>query len=142
MIPRLQRRVPGGFMVSVEVPGAYVDVNGGLSSRFDDVFVAEADWRGKSLEEKQQALLDAMADADEITAVAGQAVPGAPTQTKAIWETRAVARYSAWQMWKATRIEAQARSLPAGVITALTNRENQAWTAYMAVLDQWRTSPV
>lgn len=44
-----------------------------------------------------------------------------------------------WQRWKLTREEAQARSLPAAAITALTNRENAAWAAYAGAIQEWRT---
>lgn len=48
-------------------------------------------------------------------------------------------RYADWQRWKATREEAQARGLGAAVITALTNRENAAWTDYAAAILEWRS---
>ena len=48
--------------------------------------------------------------------------------------------YADWQRWKATRIEAQARSLQAIIINALTNREDAAWTTYVAAIQSWRQS--
>ena len=47
-------------------------------------------------------------------------------------------RYEDWLRWKTTRVEAQARGLAAGIITALTNRENAAWTDYAAAVNEWR----
>lgn len=46
--------------------------------------------------------------------------------------------YGDWQRWKNTRIEAQARGLAALIITALTNRENAAWSDYAAAVNEWR----
>lgn len=46
--------------------------------------------------------------------------------------------YQVWQMWKQTRLEAQARGAGAALVTALTNREDAAWTAYVNDLQEWR----
>ncbi len=49
--------------------------------------------------------------------------------------------YDDWARWKATRIEAQARSLPGPVVSALETREDAAWTDYAAAINAWRTAP-
>lgn len=46
--------------------------------------------------------------------------------------------YEAWLRWKTTRLEATTRLAPAVLITALTARENAAWTDYLAALQAWR----
>ena len=53
---------------------------------------------------------------------------------------RARALYETWQAWKNTRLEAQARAMSAGIITALTNRENAAWTDYAQALLEWNSA--
>lgn len=130
-----RERVSGGWQVTIEVPNAYTDG----TSRFDRIFLADADIRGKTLNEVRQAVKDAVDD-DPLQAVIGEAVT-TPTQTKAILWERAKAAYADWQMAKATRIEAQARSMAAAVITALTNAENALWTDYTTTLNQWRLAP-
>lgn len=45
--------------------------------------------------------------------------------------------YEVWARWKATRVEAQARTLAAPVVNALTNQENAAWTAYANAVQAW-----
>lgn len=122
-------------MVAIEVTGAYTDG----SSRFDRVFVAREDLRGRTPEERRQSILDALDD-DPLAGIAGQEVV-APTETKAILERRMESLFAVWRRWKETRLEAQARSLPAGVVTALTNREDAAWAAYAAAILQWRSTP-
>jgi len=123
--------VAGGWMFKIEVPNAYTDG----SSRYDSVFVSAAELKGKSPDQAQQAILDAM----EVPDVRGELT--APAATKEILEDRMEARYEVWQRWKATKAEAVARSLPAAVVTALTNRENAAWAAYLDVIQQWRAAP-
>lgn len=50
-------------------------------------------------------------------------------------------QFGDWQRWKLTREEAQSRALPGAVVTALTNRENAAWTAYAEAIQRWRQAP-
>lgn len=126
---------PNGYIVEVEVTAAYTDG----SSRIDRVFVATSELRGKTPEQKRQAILDALDD-DPMDGVAGVEV-SAPTVTKPILEDRMTGLYADWLRWKTTRTEAQARSLAAAVITALTNREDAAWAAYLASIQAWRTAP-
>jgi hypothetical protein len=130
-----REQAPGGFIVTIEVTNAYTDG----SSRFERVFVADDAVRGKSLDEVRQAVKDAVDD-DPIAGILGETV-SAPTQTKAILWQRAKALYADWQMAKTTRIEAQARSMAAGVITALQNAEDARWTAYTTTLNSWRLAP-
>lgn len=133
---RYHEHAPGGYWVAVEVENAYTDG----SSRFDRVFVPTADLRGKTAEERRQAIRDALDD-DPLAGIAGQDADSAPTQTKAVLERRMEALYADWQRWKATRLEAQARSLAAGAITALTNREDAAWARYVVAIQAWRNAP-
>lgn len=48
--------------------------------------------------------------------------------------------FADWQRWKETRLEATARAMGSAVITPLQNRENAAWTAYMAAINRWRSA--
>ena len=125
----------GGYRVEVESTGAYTDGR----SRFDRVYLTAAELRGKTPEQKRQAILDALDD-DPLAGVAGVEV-SAPTLTKAILEDRMETLYADWQRWKTTRVEAQARSLAAAVVTALTNREDAAWTKYLQAIQAWRAAP-
>lgn len=59
---------------------------------------------------------------------------------KADWEDEMVTAYERWQMWKNTKTEAVARGLAAGIITALTNRENTAWNAYVTQIQSWNAA--
>lgn len=62
-----------------------------------------------------------------------------PAATKARLEiTKLPLSFEIWQLWKATRIEAQARGAAAALVTALTNREDAAWSAYVNDLQEWR----
>ncbi len=133
---RSHEQAPGGFWVTIEVENAYTDG----SSRFDRVFVPLEDLRGKTAEERRQAILDALAD-DPLAGISGEDATAAPTQTKAILERRMEALYADWQRWRNTRIEAQARSLAAAAITALTNREDAAWARYVVAIQAWRNAP-
>jgi hypothetical protein len=61
-----------------------------------------------------------------------------PAQTKNDLEfSRVRIAYETWQLWKTTRLEAQARSLAAPIVTALTNRENAAWADHAQALLDW-----
>ena len=133
---RSHEQAPGGFWVTIEVDNAYTDG----TSRFDRVFVPAEELRGKTPEERRQAIRDAMDD-DPLAGIAGEDADSAPTQTKAVLERRMEALYADWQRWKTTRVEAQARSLAQAVITALTNREDAAWTRYVAAIQAWRQAP-
>jgi hypothetical protein len=126
--------VPGGYMITVEVPAAYT--NG--ASRFDRVFVAAAAVRGKSPDQVRQAVLDAAME-DPIGGVIGEVAP--PAETRETLEERMIARYETWQRWRNTRVEAEARGVAAPVVTALSGRENAAWNAYSALLLAWWNAP-
>lgn len=123
---------PGGFEIEVEVENAYTDG----SSRFDRIFVAHADMPTGTREEAQQAALDAF-QRRPLDQLIGQALT-APAQTKAVLEVAMVALYEDWQRWKITRLEAEARLLASAIITALTSRENTAWTQYATAVNAWR----
>jgi len=133
---RSHEQAPGGFWVTIEVENAYTDG----TSRFDRVFVPIEDLRGKTAEERRQAIRDALDD-DPLAGIAGEGADSAPMQTKAIMERRMEALYADWQRWRNTRIEAQARSLAAAAITALTNREDAAWAKYVVAIQAWRQAP-
>lgn len=134
-IIRKAENAPGGFVVTVEVTEAYTDG----SSRFDEVFVPRDELRGKSAAERLQAIKDAIDD-DPVGDLTGQAV-SAPSATKEIIEARMVAKYEEWQRWKTTRLEAQARSLAAAIVNALTAKEDAVWATYLALLQAWRAAP-
>jgi len=127
-----REQVPGGWMVDLEIPNAFTDG----TSRFERVFVSRDDVPGNTADELLDAAHDALAN-DPAAQAIGQDVTAAQS-TKAVWEARITPRYARWQMWKTIRVEAQARSLPAAAVTALTNRENAAWTALLDALTAWR----
>lgn len=124
--------VPGGFMVTVEVPGAFTDG----TSRLDKVFVADAAVRGKTQAQQLHAIQQAV-DVDPLAAVVGADVT-APAETREMLEDRMEALYADWQRWKATHAEATSRGLAANVVTALLNRTNAAWAAYVSAIQSWR----
>jgi hypothetical protein len=119
-------------MVEIETENAYTDGR----SRFDEVFIPWIQLRGgKTVEQKQQAVYDAVPD--ELAVLNGSPVEE-PPQTKDVLEDKMIDLYADWQRWKETRLEAQARAVPATYITALTNRENKAWDDYAAAINAWR----
>jgi len=126
--------VAGGWMVSVEVPNAYTDG----TSRFERVFVSRDDVPGNTADELLDAAHDALTN-DPAAQAIGQDVTNT-TATKVVWEARITKLYTRWQQWKTIRLEAQARSLPAAAVTALTNRENAAWSALLDALTAWRAA--
>lgn len=132
-IIRSYETAPGCFRITVEVTDAYTDG----SSRFDQVYVARDELRGKTRAERLQAVFDAVDD-DPMGDLAGEIV-SAPVATKEILERRAEAKYADWQRWKVTREEAEKRALAKPVVAALTAREDAAWTAYLADLNDWRS---
>lgn len=132
---RGREQVPGGYLVTVEVPGAYSDG----SSRFDSVFVPRDALAGKSREERLAAVREAWAD--RLDDLVGAGIAAEVAQTKAVLEARMAGQYDRWQRWQRTRMEAQARTLPAAVVTALTAAENAAWADYLAALQVWRATP-
>jgi hypothetical protein len=136
MATRIRRweRVAGGFRVELEIMDAYTDG----SSRREFVFVTREEMRGKSPGERRQAIYDALNDSP-IEGIE-DALVTQPAQTKDILEARMVALFDAWQRWKATRLEAEARAVPAGVITSLTNKENAVWDAYVDAILAWRAA--
>lgn len=69
----------------------------------------------------------------------------APPPTKAALEQAALLpSWTAWWRWKTTLDEATARnqatsgSVPGVVVTALTQKTNAAWSAYLADIQAWR----
>lgn len=128
------RRQGEGYAVRVEFTEAYTDG----TSRFEEVFVPRDAFAGKTKAEKLQAVFDALEDA--AADIAGEVV-AAPAATKEILEQRAIAKYEQWQRWKTTRLEAQARGLGAAVVNALQAKEDASWSAYMTLLNEWRTAP-
>lgn len=124
-------RVPGGYEVTIEYPNATTKGD----SRFETVAIAVAP--DATPDEVRAAVVDALRD--PIGSVLGEEITAKPN-TRLALEPALEAPYERWQRWKATRIEAQARSLPAGVITALTNREDSAWAQYLDALTAWRNA--
>ena len=124
----------GGYVVAVEIEGAYADG----SSRFEEAFLSTAEVRGKTLSQLRQAVFASLGDGG-LSALIGEAV-AAPAVDRDILEDRMVELYERWQRWKATRAEAQARGMAAAVVTALTARENAAWAAYGDAIAAWRNA--
>ena len=57
-------------------------------------------------------------------------------------EAQLKAPYAVWRRWKDTLDEAVSRgSYPPEVITKLTNRVENAWSAYEAAILQWYNAP-
>jgi len=135
-IIRGARAVAGGYQVEVEVTNAYTDG----ASRFDRVFVTLSEMRGKTPEQRRQAIVDAL-DVDPLADGVKDAAASAPAVTRDILEDRMEGLYADWQRWKNTRQEAQSRALPAGAVTALTNREDAAWAKYLTAIQEWRSAP-
>jgi hypothetical protein len=59
---------------------------------------------------------------------------------KADLEEAAGILYQTWLRWHTTRVEAVTRAAPPNLLTALQTREDAAWSAYMVLLQQWRTA--
>jgi len=129
-----REQVPGGWMVDLEIPGAFTDG----TSRFERVFVSRDAAPNNTAAEVLDAINDALTN-DPAAQAVGQDVTAAQA-TKAVWEARITSRYGRWQMWKDIRVEAQARALPAAAITTLTNRENAAWSNLLDALTAWRAA--
>ena len=127
-------QVSGGWLIDIEVQNAFTDG----TSRFERVFVSRDDVPGNTADELLDAAHDALTN-DPAAQAIGQDVTAAQA-TKAVWEARITKLFARWQMWKTIRVEAQARSLPAAAVTALTNRENAAWTALLDALTAWRAA--
>lgn len=128
-IVRGSKPCPGGEMVEVEVTGAYSDGR----SRTDFVFLPAS----RRVRTREQ-ILDALDRASRNTGRSARGQTIAPQTSKAVLEDRMEDLYADWQRWKTTREEAQARSVPAPIVTALTNRENALWALYVAAINQWR----
>ena len=127
-----RERASGGWYVAVEYPNAYTDG----TSRIEREFLADADAETR---EGAMDALSAIVRGRAIDLIVGQDI-AEPTPTKDLWERRAEHAHATWWRWQTTRIEAQTRAMPAPVITALTNRENAAWTAYADILNAWRVA--
>ena len=68
-------------------------------------------------------------------------VPIPPPPTKAQIETGNIkTRYEIWQIWKNVHAEAVARGLAANILTALTNRENAAWSDLTQAIQDWMSA--
>lgn len=126
------RPVANGFEVEVEIPNAYTDGK----SRFERFQI------GARQDATKAEIAAAIANALRMAAdLRGADVPDAPS-TKAELEPLLQAPYERWKRWHDTHAEAVARGgLPAAVITALQNRRNDAWTAYLDALNRWRAAP-
>jgi hypothetical protein len=134
-----RERQHDGWLITLETENAFNAGGASPTSRFETIKVPFEAARGKTPEELHQLVMDMTGD-DPFGAVVG-AVVAAPTQTKAIHEARMVALYETWQRWQNTRLEAAAQGLAAAVITALKNREDAAWAAYVQVIQSWRSAP-
>ena len=128
-------RVPGGWRVTVEIPNRYTRPQLGSTSAFEQVFIPEEWVLGRTAEELREAIKERLTNPFED--IDGATVLDPVPETKAILRQRMDKRYANWLQLRTTREEAQNRSMPAGVITALTNAENDAWTAYAAAVNAW-----
>lgn len=126
------RRVAGGYEVTIARDGAYTD--GGAAIETIVITVEPTATREEIIDAIRTALRD------PLRRLRGVDVDAPITETRALWERRAERAYETWRRWKTTREEAQSRSLPAPAVTALTNRENAAWDAYLAILTAWRAA--
>ena len=133
-ILRGKQQVAGGYLLEIEVTDAYT--NG--DSRVDKVFLARDAVRGKTPAQRKRALFDAIHDT-ALDDLRGSPVEE-PPDDKDILEERMVALYERWQMWKSTRAEAEIRSVPVGIINALTTKEDAVWDKYAAAVLAWRNA--
>lgn len=122
-----------GIEIIIEVENAYTDGR----SRLDRYVVPLSEIGSGTRQEVAAALRRIIRQHEGLRALRGLDVENEP-ETKAVWEQRAIEAHATWQRWKTTREEAQARALPAAVRTALTNREDAAWQAYVQILNAWR----
>lgn len=77
--------------------------------------------------------------AQEVVDAIPAAVDLVPTK-KANLEDYLAGPYDIWWRWKQMHAEAVVRSAPAAVLTALTTRENAAWSDLLTVIQAWRTA--
>jgi len=126
--------VPGGVRVTVELPNAYTDG----TSRFEDIFVPDAELVGRTTAERLAAVRERLDDALEDMQGADLGAP--VTRTRPVIERDMERAYNVWQRWKVIRAEAVARSMAVGVVTALTARENAAWASIVDRLTEWRAA--
>ncbi len=63
-----------------------------------------------------------------------------PTSKSAIELTVLGPAYGAWKMWADTLAEATRRGLAAQITTALTNKVDQCWAAYVSAITEWRNA--
>lgn len=133
-IVRKGRQVAGGYLLEIEVTQAYTDGR----SRFDEVFVPLSAVQDKTPSQRKRALFDAVHD-NALGDLRGTPVEE-PPDDQAILEERMVALYERWQMWKNTRAEAEIRSVPVGIINALTAKEDAVWDKYAAAVLAWRNA--
>lgn len=126
------RRVAGGYEVIIAREGAYTDG----SAAIETIVIAVDPTASR------EEIIDAIRTAlrDPLRRLRGVDVDAPITETRALWERRAEAAFAAWQRWQLTADEAALRGLPAPAINALTNRENAAWDAYLAILTAWRSA--
>ena len=64
-----------------------------------------------------------------------------PALAKADYKAIMDSKYEDWQRARNTLTGAQSHGEAAGVITALTNRENAAWTTYKQAIQDWIQAP-
>lgn len=126
------RRVAGGYEVTIARDGAYTDGSAAIETIVITVEPTAS----------REEIIDAIRTAlrDPLRRLRGVDVDAPITETRAVWERRAEAAFATWQRWKLTAEEAAVRGLPAQAVTALTNRENAAWDAYLAILNAWRNA--
>ena len=115
---------------------------GRLSDGSDHNEVLETPWVCRVLDEQgrehhlefgadptNQEIIDAMPKPTDLTPI-----------RKADLEIYMVEKYETWLRWRTTRLEAQARSMAAAIITALQNKEDAAWVEYATAINAWRTA--
>lgn len=121
-----RRRVRGGWDVTV-------------SGREHPVFVPDERVAGRTGPEAMQVLVELLEDDPWATIL--NAPIAAPVANKAMLGDRMVERYDRWLRWKNTHAEAVARSIGAAKITALKNRMDATWAAYLSALNDWLAAP-
>jgi hypothetical protein len=132
-------RTPNGWRITVVDPEMYVRGDGSFEAGERAIEVAHADLRGRGRDEVLDVLAEAMEE-DPVGQVLGDDVVR-PALTRALAERSLEAPYARWRRWQATRQEAQARGMAAGVLTALQQAEDAAWGAYVQAIQRWRAAP-
>ena len=129
-----RERVPGGWLVVVEVPNAYTDG----SARAERVFVPHEAVAGLGRDALLQVLRERLADPLAEVDGADLSVPAA--DTKATWEVRVREAATELRLWRELHGEAVAQGETAALVASLAARRGVAWQLVRQRLQGWRAA--